>query len=57
MPSRSGLAGFVFLLANAQLGQGSFLCLGFHVCKMVIVGISDADSDVSGKIVRVKHSM
>lgn len=57
MPSHSGKAEFVFLLANAQLGQGSFLCLGFHVCKMVIVAISDADSDVPSKIVRVRHSV
>lgn len=40
--SHSGKAGFVFLLANAQLGQGSFLCLGFHVCKTaIIVSISE----------------
>jgi hypothetical protein len=57
VPSHSGKAEFVFLLANAQLGQGSFLCLGFHVCKMVIVAISDADSDVPSKIVRVRHSV
>lgn len=47
--SRWGKVVFWFLLGNAPLGQGSCsFCVGFHVCKMVIIIVSASETCAQG---------